>query len=259
MPFISIITINLNNASGLQETLDSVCEQTFYDWELLVIDEGSTDNSLDIIEKYKSKIRYSVSEKDRGRYDAMNKGILVARGEYLIFLNSGDFLLHKNVFTETKGRIDNEEADIYYGDIEIPKGSGRQTVHYNDKPYLAYWRTGNINHQAALYKRTVFEELGMYSLDYKLAADNEFNLRAFMHGNKFLHLGFPMVYYDVNGQSSKNFEAYKNEMVQAYDDLLPVGVQKIINEHSYYQNLLKQRIMKVAFKMNKLYHNIRGK
>lgn len=259
MPLISIITINLNNASGLQQTIDSVCEQTFHDWEILVIDGGSTDNSLDIIQKYKSKIGYSLSEKDKGCYDAMNKGILEARGEYLMFLNSGDFLLHKNVLTETKDRIDNEGADIYYGDIEIPKGSGRQTVHYNNKTYLAYWRTGNINHQAALYKRTLFEELGMYNTNCKLAADNEFNLRAFMHGKRFLHIGFPMVYYDVNGQSSKKFEAYKTEMAKAYDDLLPIGVQKVINEHSYYKNLLKQRIMKAAFKVNKFYHSIRGK
>ncbi len=87
---LSIITVNLNNKDGLQKTIDSVISQTFKDFEWIVIDGGSTDGSKELIEKYSDYISYWVSEPDKGIYNAMNKGIKVAKGDYLEFLNSGD-------------------------------------------------------------------------------------------------------------------------------------------------------------------------
>ena len=97
MPKLSIITVNLNNCIGLQKTFDSLFEQIFKDFEQIVIDGGSTDGSRELIETNVDKISYWVSEKDSGIYNAMNKGIIKATGDYLLFLNSGDHLLHKNI------------------------------------------------------------------------------------------------------------------------------------------------------------------
>lgn len=259
MAALSIITINLNNAPGLRGTIESVQKQKFTDWELLIIDGGSTDESREVIEQFKSQINLFVSEKDKGCYDAMNKGIQRASGKYLMFLNSGDYLLSDESLFRSFEIIREKKADVYFGDIEIPGTNGNQVVHYNPFPDLAYWRTGNINHQAAFYRRSLFSELGNYNLRYKLAADQDFNIRAFLHGNIFFHIGFPIVFYDVNGQSSKNFDEYQKEMKEVYESLLPAEVRKIVTEHKFYQNLLRQRIMVMAARVNTLYHNLRPK
>lgn len=100
MPKLTIITINLNNKAGLQTTIDSVIAQTYKDFEWIIIDGGSTDGSKELIEKYTNYIKYWVSEPDKGIYNAMNKGIKVAEGEYLQFLNSGDSLFSNSVLSD---------------------------------------------------------------------------------------------------------------------------------------------------------------
>ena len=105
MPELSIITINLNNCAGLQKTLDSVFAQTFTDYEYLVIDGGSTDGSAELIKKQENKFVYCVSEKDNGIYHAMNKGIRKATGDYLLFLNSGDYLVNDEVLSNCSSPI----------------------------------------------------------------------------------------------------------------------------------------------------------
>ncbi|MFT4805390.1 MAG: glycosyltransferase involved in cell wall biosynthesis, partial [Psychroserpens sp.] len=94
---LSIITINFNNAVGLKKTIESVVNQTSNDFEYIVIDGGSNDGSVDVIKEYEAKVSYWVSEVDKGIYHAMNKGILLAKGDYLEFLNSGDILVNETV------------------------------------------------------------------------------------------------------------------------------------------------------------------
>ena len=100
LPKLSIITVNLNNKAGLQKTIESVFSQTFTDYEYLVIDGGSEDGSKELIKKYENKFVYWVSEKDKGIFNAMNKGILKASGEYLLFLNSGDYFYDSAVLDD---------------------------------------------------------------------------------------------------------------------------------------------------------------
>lgn len=122
MPKISLITINLNDVKGIERTLKSVWDnQTYTDFEHIVIDGGSTDGSVDVIKRYADKLAYWVSEPDKGIYNAMNKGILKAKGEYLLFINGGDWLapnilseVFKNSYTE----------DIVYGNFTYVKGDG---------------------------------------------------------------------------------------------------------------------------------------
>ena len=111
----SIITVNLNNANGLKETIDSVVNQTCYDYEFLIIDGGSTDDSMSIIEQYKDQIDYWASEPDKGIFNAMNKGINVSHGDYLIFMNSGDCFKNGKVLEETLPYLG---ADFVIGQIE---------------------------------------------------------------------------------------------------------------------------------------------
>ena len=105
----SIITINYNNAEGLRRTIKSVVSQTFVDYEYVIIDGGSTDGSVDVIKEYENKISYWVSEKDGGIYNAMNKGVKVAHGEYLIFMNSGDIFYSDSVLSDVRHHIQDED------------------------------------------------------------------------------------------------------------------------------------------------------
>ena len=109
---LSIITVNLNNKTGLEKTVKSVCSQTFEEFEFIIIDGGSTDGSLDIIKRYEDNISCWVSEQDKGVYNAMNKGIKMAKGEYLQFLNSGDSLINSDVLN--KVFKENKTEDIIF-------------------------------------------------------------------------------------------------------------------------------------------------
>ena len=114
---LSIITVNLNNCDGLQKTIDSVVSQTFKDFEWIVIDGGSTDGSKELIEQYADHFTYWVSEPDKGIYNAMNKGIRVAKGDYLQFLNSGDYLYDRT--TLEKCLLPQNNADVIYGNLYL--------------------------------------------------------------------------------------------------------------------------------------------
>mgnify|MGYP001565636508 FL=1 len=122
MAVVSIITINYNNASGLKKTIDSVIKQTFKDFEFIIIDGGSTDGSKQVIESNSKSISSWLSEKDNGIYDAMNKGIVKATGNYYLFLNSGDILSEGNILTKVASKLSGGKS-FYYGNLLLKKGS----------------------------------------------------------------------------------------------------------------------------------------
>lgn len=118
---LSIITVNRNNTEGLRKTIESVVSQTYTDFEYIIIDGASTDGSVDIIKEYADRITYWVSEPDNGIYNAMNKGILKAKGEYLQFLNSGDWLVDEGVLQTMIKYTD--DVDILIGNIYLINGT----------------------------------------------------------------------------------------------------------------------------------------
>ena len=171
---ISIITINFNNAAGLYKTIASVQGQTYHDIEYIVIDGGSADNSLDIIEASGKKLHYWISEKDNGMYEAMNKGILRSSGDYLLFLNSGDILSTACTLQNAVAYFANE--DIIYGNIQIISDEVYRTESYPDVLNLNYFITGAIPHQGMFIKRSVFSLVGLYSEQLLICSDWKFQL-----------------------------------------------------------------------------------
>jgi len=174
---LSIITINLNNHEGLRKTIDSVIGQTFRDFEWIVIDGGSTDGSKELIEQYADHFAYWVSEPDRGIYQAMNKGIKVAKGEYLQFLNSGDWLWNETVLQEVFSS--NCHEDVLYGDCIEADGSNSA---FPEKLDALFLYRGNINHQSSFLKATLFQD-HLYSEEFKVASDWELLLSKVMFGS----------------------------------------------------------------------------
>lgn len=177
MKKISIVTINLNNKSGLESTIKSVLSQTFRNFEFIIIDGGSKDGSVDIIENYANHLTYWKSEKDNGIYDAQNKGILKSTGEYLLFLNSGDVLADDLVLEKVHTFLHTE--DIVYGNMNVLQSDG--TLHHLTAPSrvdVELLMISTLWHPASFIKRSVFDALGLYNTSFKICGDYEFFIRA---------------------------------------------------------------------------------
>jgi glycosyltransferase involved in cell wall biosynthesis len=216
---LSIITVNKNNASGLEKTIQSVISQTYTDFEYIIIDGNSTDRSVDKIKKNVAKINYWVSEPDTGIYNAMNKGIQKAQGEYCLFLNSGDWLIDDLILAKLFEELTHiEKSGIYYTDCMA-----------TNHPFIApksidinYLVIHNLNHQNALIKRSLFFEHGLYNEKYRIAADYDFWLREFWtYKTKFTYIETNIAGYNSFGISSlSNFDAELEDAIRtAFGDL----------------------------------------
>lgn len=180
---ISIITINYNNCAGLEQTLQSVAAQNSRDFEHIIIDGGSTDGSKELIESYSDKISYWVSEPDNGVYNAMNKGALAAKGDYCMFVNSGDQLHSSKTIAEI---IANEPStDIVMGMVENMSTSGTSSVWHpceEDKISLVYLRDNPIHHPGALI-RTSLQQNIPYNESLRICSDRQFFIEALILNN----------------------------------------------------------------------------
>lgn len=199
-PKLSIITVNLNNAEGLKKTILSVNNQTFTNYEYIVIDGGSIDGSVDIIKNYKEQITYWCSEPDKGIYDAMNKGIKASKGVFCYFLNSDDTFYSSSTLQKVLD-TQSDKYDFIYGNTLLQNKKIGQEF---DKYILV---TKNISHQAIFYKKWLFEKLGYYNIQYKVWADYEFNVRCFGNNEvKKQYLDLVIANYAPDGFSSKRFD-----------------------------------------------------
>jgi len=204
MPKLSIITINLNNREGLERTLQSVINQTFTDFEYIIIDGGSTDGSVEVIQSLNPSIPQSftwISEPDTGIYNAMNKGIKLANGEYLQFLNSGDWLYSDTVLEEVFAL--NRTEDILYGDRYIVSEIATLRLEqYPTNLTFDFFLEGTICHQSIFSKRSLFINDG-FNESLKIAADWEFLLKHIILENCSTHkIDNVIVYYQDNGISA---------------------------------------------------------
>ncbi len=222
---LSIITINLNNASGLRKTINSVITQTSKDFEYIIIDGGSTDGSVDIIKQFDCNISYWVSEPDTGIYNAMNKGINIAKGKYCQFLNSGDWLVNNNVVEKMLETIPN--CSIVYGN-KLKKINGKTVV---DKGFagkdisLLDLFDGTLYHSVALIKRSLFEKYGLYDESLKIVSDWKFYLVAVgFNMEKVVYKDINVSWFDMNGISSTNHKLIQEERTKVLNELLPLGV-----------------------------------
>jgi len=199
---VSVITINYNNAQGLQKTVDSVISQTFKDYEFIVIDGCSTDGSVDIIKKNEGKISYWVSEKDGGIYNAQNKGAKKATGEYCLFLNSGDCLAEETTLENVVKQLD---KDIVYGDLWIENAKGERTkVGSPDVLGVYHFMISTLWHPCSLIKRSLFEKYGYYNESFKITGDYEFFIRVILKNKvSYRHISVPISIFDTSGTSNR--------------------------------------------------------
>lgn len=209
---ISIITATFNSAKTLKDTIQSVLRQTNKDFEYLIIDGGSTDETIDIVKSYESEFSGRlkwVSEKDQGIYDAMNKGIKMASGDVVGILNSDDYFTSDDILQTVDNAFKSHEIDAIYGDIHfIRDGNPQKCVrYYSSRMFRPFWlRFGFMPAHPSFYcKREIFDKAGLYSLDYKIGADYEMMVRLFKrHKIKSLYANKDFVTMRTGGASNNN-------------------------------------------------------
>lgn len=203
---LSIITINLNNGDGLKKTIESVKNQTFTNYEFLIIDGGSKDESIDIIKQNQDCITYWISEPDKGIYNAMNKGISAAKGDYCYFLNSGDYLYSADTLDkifETNG----EECNFICGNFITDKqGHQQKFTDYKNRNWsfsLYDIFSGFIAHQAFFIKRSMFDKYGLYDESLRIMSDwKHFFIAIGINNENIAYKDVDIVVYDMDGLSS---------------------------------------------------------
>ena len=198
---LSIITINYNNLEGLQKTINSVVSQTWRNFEWIVIDGGSTDGSKELIEKYQDHFTYWCSEPDKGVYNAMNKGIAKAGGEFLLFMNSGDMFVDERVIDEFISAGWSE--DYITGDVILDGDVTRIMTYPDEKDMdLDYMRHGVLCHQSSFIHRSLFTRYGVYDETMHIAADWKFALEVIIiHGCDYRHWNRIVADYATDGIS----------------------------------------------------------
>jgi glycosyltransferase involved in cell wall biosynthesis len=200
---LSIITVNLNNLSGLEKTIQSVSGQSFEDFEFIVVDGASVDGSIEILKAKNNRIDHWISEPDKGIYHAMNKGIRQAKGKYCLFLNSGDWLEDKDVLSRVFGQ--EQDADIISGDIAFYDTVKKAIKWLVPSPDILTAKTlfnGTLPHQASFIKRELFEKYGFYNENLKIAADWQFFLETLLeHLVTYHHYQGLVAYFNMNGIS----------------------------------------------------------
>lgn len=254
---LSIITVNLNNRDGLQKTINSVVAQTFRDFEWIVIDGGSTDGSKDLIEQYAEHFAYWVSEPDKGIYNAMNKGIKVAKGEYLQFLNSGDWLCDETALERSFSH--GFTADIAYGNLYFVFPDGKkEKSNFPDPMTLGYLYHDSIGHSASFIKRDLFQTT-LYDENFRIVSDWAFYLRCALENKEFVFIDETVTCFDMSGISSVNAVLVEQERSCVIKRDIPDAVVRDYQKMDEMESLLKKDQVKKVLSYGtekKLYHKM---
>ena len=215
----SIITINFNNCDGLRRTIESVVNQTNDNYEYIVIDGGSTDGSVDVIQKYSDRISYWVSEKDDGIYNAMNKGVRHAHGDYCLFLNSGDSFYDKHVLN--KNLLSDNKSDIVVGRL-VSDSDGRELFSPpSDDISMYYFYTSTLPHQASFIKTKLLKQYP-YDESLKIVSDWKFFVETIIfHHCKVGFIDVPIAKFDMTGISTSNASKTWDEKMKVLRQMFP--------------------------------------
>lgn len=195
---ISIITVVYNSVETIEKTILSVIRQNFKDFEYIIVDGGSTDGTVEVIDKYRSSLDLFISEADNGIYDAMNKGIKFASGDLIGLINSGDYY-YPDALLRVADRAYNSSADIFYSDMPISMDNGEERLLIGNHKLL-FWDM-KINHPTCFVKSEVYLEF-LYDISYKIAADYDFFCLCLKRKLKFDKIESPLACMGVTGASS---------------------------------------------------------
>ena len=260
---LSIITVNLNDALGLEKTINSVIKQSFTDFEHIVIDGKSTDGSIAVIEQKENEYKsinggiHWISEHDLGIYNAMNKGIKMAKGDYCLFLNSGDWLLDNNTLANIN--LQEQNNGILYGDIIYIDGNRSIKRNLPEKLTINTFLDGSLYHPSTFIKRELFNKYGNYNEKFKIVSDYDFFLRMFANGKvTFEKINQVISKFPLDGLSgdSKHKKQHDQERKRAKEQIAPQKIWQELNRSHLmeleYNSLKKIFFVKVLILLKKL-------
>lgn len=259
----SIITINYNNREGLQKTIESVVNQSYKDFEYIVIDGGSTDGSREVIEDFTDYISYWESEPDKGIYNAMNKGIKAAHGDYLNFMNSGDCFYDNNVLSTILPHLG---ADIVTGK-SINEDYSARPFHVSEHPTMVQFYNNTVDHQASFISRNLFRE-SLYDENYQIVSDWKFYVEKIIFQNCSFSLIPVLVAICQNGGISEvrkdlDTEERKDVLQKMFPPRVLEDFERFKDKESPMLDLIPQfnrtyRLQKVIITMVKAILKFRG-
>lgn len=215
-PLLSVITVVFNNVEHIERTVLSVVNQTYSEIEYIVIDGVSTDGTLEILQRFNNNIDVLVSEPDKGIYDAMNKGLKIAKGEYVLFMNSGDEFYENNTVKQVFESTPN--ADIYYGETEMLDenlvNQGRRRHQTPLQLNIESFKYGmSVGHQAIFIKKIIVKS---YDQKFKLSADIDWILDAIVRADKIVNTQIVTTKYLMGGLSKKKHLQSLKERYQIF-------------------------------------------
>jgi glycosyltransferase involved in cell wall biosynthesis len=228
---ISVVTVNLNNRAGLQRTVESVLNQVVQPFEFIIIDGGSNDGSEELLEEYSARLTYSVSEKDSGIYNGMNKGLSKATGDYLLFLNSGDNLYDHSVLGQVSPLLG--DHDVVSGDIMMHFENELHHIHSDDYINLPLFRRLSLYHQATFIRKTLFDTYGHYDESFRIVGDFEFFMRVLLRNScTYKHIPVIICVYHTDGISNNKsyLELINQERERAWRRNFSTTVLNAIDE-----------------------------
>ena len=243
-PKISIITAVYNGEKHIAQTIESVLGQSYTNIEYIVIDGGSTDKTVEIVNRYRNRIQHFVSERDKGIYDALNKGIGFATGDVIGLLHADDTFSGPLTLASIAKIFEGEKADGVYSDlVYIKKDEGKSRV-------IRYWESCKFElsllsqgwmppHPTLYLKRSIYEQVGKFNLNYPIAADYDFILRVFQtKGLKFFYLSEVTVQMQVGGVSNRNLKKILEKSSQDFEILKQNGIAPV-------STLIKKNLSKI--------------
>lgn len=247
-PKLSIIIPSFNDGDKLFQLLSSIKAQTFINYEVLLIDGGSKDNTEEVVDLFKTTINLFVSEADQGIFDAMNKGIEKAKGEWLYFIGCDDSFYDKNVLTSLFNDPKSKECDIFYGKVfNVAKNKVEGQEFRSNEEFLST----SLWHQSMFYKKEVFTQVGNFKIKYKIAADSYFNLLLYAkHQFKWSFSDIIVCNYSGSGLSSKAFDkAYHLDLYSTYLELFknwPKAILYNALQHHLYNEIKYGSLLKAG-------------
>lgn len=275
---ISIITINYNNVEGLKRTLASVAEQSYRDIEHIIIDGGSTDGSVDIIKEYEEKIHLThstihvqwTSEKDKGIYNAMNKGVKRSTGEYVWILNSGDEVASPEIVEHLVCFLEKYAYPLLIGNIVKVFSEDRKVseikMHDANTPTpldvsMLTFYSGTVPQDAAFVRRDLFEKYGYFDETMKICADWKLYLNMIvLEGIEPMYVDIDVVLFDMTGVSNTNKDCLNAEKRTYLEEILPPSVLKDYDAYAFpihqYNRLKKYHLWGMVYFLERVFFKL---
>lgn len=228
-PLISLVTVCYNAEALMFDTLNSAIQQTYKNIELVIVDGGSKDKTVEIAQQFKPYIGTLISEKDKGIYDAMNKGIKAAKGEWIYFLNAGDAFYNNHVLADIFSEKDLSGVDFIYGKMQtVNEPTGINYIAGKKVSFVDFYYSYPICHQTTFTHKRVFNYMPLLDTELKIMSDNKWQMTFFKtHSNKALFIDKIIAFYDIQGASyHKRMLGYREFLVYTRK-LLPPQVYLI--------------------------------